>query len=522
MSWLGFNTAVSGLLASQRKLYTTSHNISNANTPGYSRQVARQSASTPHYMSSVGYIGTGTQINVVERIRNNYLDNKHRSESSPLGEWQVKKDALTQLEHILGETKEHGLSVNINEFFKTLEDLSTNPGEDSYRVSFRESASAITKQLNELSQKLYKEQKDLNIEISGKVKKVNEIGEQIKNLNDQIFRLEIDGHPANDLRDQRDLLLDELSKIVDIKTYEENGKFIVTIGGSTLVEHNSARKLKYPPDTVPSSIDPSIDLYKVQWENGQDVFLKSGELKGLLEARDGDGKNGNYNGVPYYVEKLNEFAQKFLEKINAEHFKGVGLNGAEEKFLFSIDGKSTEDLIKTLNLDPQVLKDIKDKNSPNYEQSLKAYQEAIKEHVRADNISLSWDVIDNVDNIIAASEDNGVENNKIIKDLIDLRKDKKFFDGTSSSSRGTPEEYITSIISVLGVDSQHTQRMTDKQETIVKNVTQKIKSLSEVDPDEEMSDMVRFTQAYNAAARMITTFDHIFDVTINRLGLVGR
>ncbi|KNF09657.1 flagellar hook-associated protein 1 [Gottschalkia purinilytica] len=485
MSWLGFNTAVSGLIGSQRKLYTTSHNIANANTPGYSKQVARQSASTPHYMSSVGYIGTGTQINLVERIRNNYLDNKYRSESSPLGEWGIKKDALTQIEHIFGEGEDHGLSVNINDFFKTLEKLGTNPSESSHRIAFRESAVSFTKQLNELAQKLYKEQKDLNIEIGGKIKKVNEIGEQIKNINDQIFRLEIDGHPANDLRDQRDLLVDELSKIVDIKTYEENGKFIVTVGGSTLVEHNSARKLKYPPETVPSSIDPSIDLYKVQWENGQDVFLKSGDLKGLLEVRDGDGKNGKYNGVPYYLGRLDEFAKVFAEQMNKIHEQGYTLG-----------------------------------NPP--ENGIKLFENSNGSEIRADNIMVSKKIMEDQKNIATADETNGVENKGIVEELLKLRHKKDFFSGPDVTSGGTPEDYITSIISVLGVDSQHTQRMADKQQMIVKNVMQKRDSISQVDPDEEMSDMVRFTQAYNASARMITTFDHIFDVTINRLGLVGR
>lgn len=490
MSWLGFNTAVSGLLTSQRRLYVTNHNISNANTEGYSRQTATQNATTPHRLPGIGFVGTGANITSVERVRDSYLDYKFRTENAPLGEWEIKRNALLDIEHILKETQEEGLSKYADEFFKSLEDLSKNPSDNSYRVAVREKAIAMTNHLNETATKLYNLQKDVNYQIGAQVKKVNDIGYQIKNLNEQIYKLEIDGKMANDLRDQRDLLVGELSKIVNVQVSEQDGKFKVSIGGASLVEHSNLSKLKHPPRTVDSELSGE-KLVQVEWENGNKVALKSGELKGLLDARDGTGANGEYGGIPYYVKRLDEFAKIFAEKINKVHKEGYTAKGVAGGDFFEALGGGD---------------------------------------IKADNISVAQMIKDSLDNIAAGRnpedttlpiDPNGVENNKNILELLKLRESKQFFSG-SIYAQGTPEDYLTSIISTLGVDSQYAVRMMDNQKLIVKSVETRIDSVSSVDPDEEMADMVKFMKTYTASAKMISTLDVLFDTTINRLGLVGR
>lgn len=488
--WLGFNTAVSGLLASQRKLYVTNHNISNADTKGYSRQTATQNATSPHRLPGVGFVGTGTNITSIERVRDSYLDYKFRTENAPLGEWEIKRNTLLDIEHVLKETEEEGLSKYVDEFFKSLEDLSKNPSDDSYRVAVREKAIAMTNHLNETASKLYNLEKDTNYQIGAQIKKINDIGFQIKNLNEQIYKLEIDGKTANDLRDQRDLLVSELSKMVNVQVSEYNGKYMVSIGGASLVEHSTLSKLKHPPTTKPSEITGE-GLVQVEWENGNKVALKTGELKGLLDARDGKGLNGEYGGIPYYVKRLDEFAKVFAEKINEVHREGYTANDiAGGDFFEGLGG-----------LD-----------------------------IRADNIVVAQAIRDSLDNIAAGrnpesppipTDPNGVENNKNILELLKLRESKTFFSG-SMHAQGTPEDYITSIISTLAVDSQYAVRMKDNQKLIVDSVETRIDSVSSVDPDEEMADMVKFMKTYSASAKMISTLDALYEITVNRLGLVGR
>lgn len=512
--WIGFNTAVSGLLASQRSLYTTNHNISNANTAGYSRQIATQTTRNPHALPGIGMLGTGTDITSINRVRSTYIDRKYWGENSPLGEWEVKRDTLVEIERLFNEPSDSSIRKNLDEFFDALETLSTNPSSYAHRALVKEKADAVTKYLNETSQKFFDVQKELNFQVATKVSQVNDYAEQIRNLNQQIYSIELDGTHANDLRDKRDLLVDQLSKIVNIQTSEENDKFRILIGGITLVDHIDANKLIATPMEGENKLNPKETLYDVKWEStGQKLNLRGGELKGLLEMRDGTGEGGEYKGVPFYITRLNEFAQGMFETLNAVHFQGHGLNGSEKMFLFSINEKNTS----KLGLDTNAL-DLSDRNSKGYEK----YQEFIKDNVTAANISLSGDILDSLDNIAAGlSQNKGVEDNTNILKLITLRENKNFF-SDPGKPQGTPEDFLKSILSTLAVDSQQALRMTDNQSAIVENIAMRRMSESGVSIDEEMSNMVRFQHTYNASARMITTLDQIMEVTINRLGLVGR
>lgn len=482
--WIGFNTAVSGLLTSQKKLYITNHNVANADTVGYSRQQATQVATLPHRLPGIGFLGTGTNITSVNRVRDSYLDFKYRKENAPLGEWEIKTTSLLDIENILKETEHEGLSKCVDEFFKAIEDLSKDPSNESYRVVLRERAIALTSHLNETAGKLFNLQKDANYQVGANIKQINDLGSNIRRLNEQIYKLELDGKPANDLRDQRDLLVNDLSKIVDIQVNEHDGKYKVSIGGISLVEHTELSKLKYPPNTVPSSINPTEELVQVQWENGSNVFIKGGKLKALIDVRDGKGINGEYAGVPYYVKRLDEFAKIFVNEINEEHKNGygIGIGNTGKNFFYQPD--------------------------PSYE-------------ITAANIRVDDEILANIDNIAASFIEDAVENNENLMKLLEKRESIDFFqDGTFA--KGTPEDYITSIITTLAVDSQYAQRMKSNQKVILDSVQTRIDSNSGVNLDEEMADMVQFMKTYSASAKMISTFDLILDTTVNKLGLVGR
>ncbi|MBS4538147.1 flagellar hook-associated protein FlgK [Clostridium sp. D2Q-11] len=501
--WVGFNTAVSGLLASQKNLYTTNHNIGNSATEGYSRQKNTQESRSPLSIPGVGFLGAGTDITDINRVRDSYLDFKLWGENGPKAGWNIKEETLTEVENIFNEPSENSIRKNLDEFFTALESLSTNPSDYSYRALVQEKAVAVTKYFNTTSEKLYGTQKELNFQVYTKVKQVNDLSSRIRGLNEEIYKIEINGSKANDLRDKRDLLVDDLSEIVNINATEVNGKFKVHIGGMTLVDHTSNNQFKYPPNFKENPHNPKEKLYLVEWENGNPVNLKSGELKGLLETRDENGAGNTYRGVPYYMDRLNDFAEKFVLRMNEIHSKGYTLDGESGVFMFTIDGRPTSDFT--------------DLNS-------------LVGEVTAFNISLSKDILGDLDKIAASDIEVDVtdgdpnndllENNNIIKELIAARDNNTFFDDTIP--QGTPDDFLKSILSSLAVDGQQAQRMNKNQSVIVDNIKLRRESESGVSIDEEMSNMVKFQHSYNASARMISTIDAIYDVTINRLGLVGR
>lgn len=498
--WIGFNTAVSGLLASQKNLYTTNHNISNVNTKGYSRQQNTQESNNPHNIAGLGFLGTGTNITEVNRVRDSYLDFKYWGENAPVGEWNIKEEALTEISHVFNEPSDSSIRKNLDEFFTSLESLSTNPGDDANRALVREKMISLTKYINSTAENLKSTQNEINFEVGTNIKKINSYSDRISGLNKEIYLIELNGSSANDLRDSRDLLVDELSEIANINASETNGRFKVSIGGVALVDGEVSNKLKYPAPTIINPLNNEEKLYQLEWENGNKLELKSGTLKGLIDVRDGDGVNQKYRGVPFYMKRLNQFARVFADKMNDIHSKGYTRNG---QIGTGVPGSGEGDGINMFAADGGGT-------------------------INASNIKVTNAILNNLDNIATSNSPNAAdkENNEIIKKLIAKRDDNDFFtvkeNDDNQLPQGTPDDFIKSVLSTLAVDGQQSIRMGENGKVIVEGIDKRRQSESGVSLDEEMSNMVKFQHSYNAAARMITTIDTIYDVTINRLGLVGR
>ena len=353
----GFNTAVSGLLASQRALYVTNHNIQNMTTEGYSRQVAKQRATNPMNLPGVGFLGTGTEIYDVVRMRDSYVDFKYWNESAPKGEWEVKRDKLMEIEKLLGEPSDSSFRQYLDDFFSSINELSKNPSDYSFRQPVKEAALALTKHINETAKRLDNLQKDTVFSIDTKVKQVNDIAHQISSLNVQIYGLEIDGKSANDLRDKRELLVDDLSKIVNVKVDESaEGKYRVSISGVSIVDHDYVSPIEYKREVPGDKNSKKI----LQWANGGKLNLKGGELKGLIELVDENGEGGSYRGIPFYQEKLDDFVKGFAEKINEVHKDGYGYKKDDKGIAFFVNGEGAETDIKAINItiSDKILEDV--------------------------------------------------------------------------------------------------------------------------------------------------------------------
>lgn len=512
----GLNTAVTGLLTAKRGLYTANHNIDNTTTPGYSRQRVYQNPTSAHYILKDGFLGTGTDIDNIGRIRNSFVDFKFRNESAPTAEWNIKNSALDEVQKLLGEPSGTSFRQYLDDFYQSLDELSKNPSDLSYREPVRENARAFAKHINETASRLQNLKKDTLLSANDLVKKVNSLAGQISNLNRQIYEQEIGGRIANDLRDRRDLIVDELSQYVSVSVSEtfsndkegrhENlkygsihsdeplyGKYDVSVGGISLVNHIYVNEIRLNKVNPNPPLTDGHEEYRLFWSNGSEVALHSGELKGTLEMYNGDGANGSYRGVRFYMKKLDQFAHGFVSKFNEQHRKGysMGVNGA--------DGKKDIDFF---------------------------------EHIAPGNVSgaalkmrVSDGIQEDLKNIAAASEEKGrPEDNKNLLALVKQREDVKFFDinGGDNVSQGTPDDFIKSVVSIIGVDKLQADRFYTTQRMLEKNLQNQRLSISGVNLNEEMGDMVKYQKVYAASAKMISTMDQLLDLTVNRLGMVGR
>ncbi|MHB8064214.1 MAG: flagellar hook-associated protein FlgK [Ruminiclostridium sp.] len=562
-SFFGINVALSGLYTAQRNLDTVGHNISNATTPGYSRQQSVQNASRPiAVLDGTGMIGTGSEVLSVDRIRDEYLDFKYWSENIANGEWTTKSELLGEIETTFGEPSNSGFVTIMNEFFNAYQELAKDPSSPAVRALVREKGVTMAKYFNNTATRFEKLQDDINDKVKLNVDKINSIASQIQQLNKQIYSFELTGNSANDLRDSRTLLVDQLSKMINIQATEVSyGKlpsgaddihFLITVGGKTLVDHYGLSKLKLeqrtdPPDPpdLPIPGEPLKlnaedvgNLYEVKWEDGNKLVLTGGELKGLLDVRDGkDGALGLdgttqspiYKGIPYYQKKLNEFVQTFAMAFNEGytnnagtivdgkgHVDGYGLDAditgpgtaASGIRFFTRFGTgdlpiSSDDFAKDILgiADGTVNGDLVDR-----------YRDLTK-GITAKNFTVSSDVMNNT-NTIATSDVAGENGNiKILNEIVKVRSNNSLF------YEGAPEDFMKSLIAGMGIDAQQANRFQSSQDAIVKQIDNRRMSVSGVELNEEMTSMVKFQQAYNASAKMITTMSEIYDTLINRLGV---
>lgn len=488
----GFTIVTSGLYAAQRSLDVTGHNISNSNTEGYSRQISRQRATQPMAGDPSGVVGTGVETYAVDRIRSDYLDNKYWSQNKNNAEWKVKETELEGVEAAFNEPSDTSMRQVMDDLYSSLEELSKKPGDNTSRVAVLEKANTMTVVMNNIGTQLVGSVRDLNFSVKNKVGEINSLSTRIASLNKSIFNYELDGSKANDLRDQRSNLVDKLSAIVPITVTEipgpnGNNYYDVKTSGISLVNHIQSNELdivqsaRSTPEGDGVSDLGAGNLATVIWK-GTDTVLNvtGGELKGILDMRDGDGKNQSYRGVPYYINKLNQFAKEYSAKFNEVHKQGMDSAGKQGQNFFEV---------------PDGLVNVNFKN-----------------------FKVNQEILDNPSLIAASSTTNGANDNGNVTKLIAIRESKTIF----SNVTGTGDDYLKSILSSLSVDANQSKRMNKNSDALLSQTNIRRMSESGVSLDEEMTNLVMYQQAYQAAARGITTLDKILDTTINRMGLVGR
>ncbi|SFH74665.1 flagellar hook-associated protein 1 FlgK [Pseudobutyrivibrio sp. OR37] len=317
-TFFGLTIASSGLNTSQAQINTTANNISNVNTNGYSRQVVNTVASSAlRVYQSYGTTGMGVEAESVTQRRDLYYDEKYWNNQSALGYYEKKQYYMNQIEDYYNEnTSNTGFTTIYTKMFNAMSTMQGSPGDDTVRKQFISNAKQLTEYFNQLSTKLKDLQNSINDEIKTAVDNINAIAEKVAILNKQINVIEQGGGHANELRDQRALLIDELSEICDVSTKETDvlnsndpdtktgaTYFMVYINGQQLVDTYEYNTLAVKSRATEQMYNQSdIDgLYDIIWAKDGDRFnpvpsSSGGQLKSMYEVRDGN-NNENMHGI---------------------------------------------------------------------------------------------------------------------------------------------------------------------------------------------------------------------------------
>ena len=544
-SFFEFNIATTGLFAARAGLEVTSNNVTNMATPGYSRQYIKQRAGTPlDKYNGVGQVGTGTEVYGIGRHRDVYLDKKYWSQNSVYGEYSQKDIQLGMMETIFSATSEKGLTENINTFFNSISDLKFTAGDLNYRSAVINNADTLVSTIKNHAHKLRQQQIDINEDIYALTERINAIGSQIANLNDQIYRFEIDGHTANELRDQRTLLLDELSKYVNVefKEVSDNSgrgelgvKTNILINGQEFINHDSVRKIQLERRTDPLNPSDAPNLYDIKWENGESLNLKGleGELKGLIDIRDGSGEANLpaqppanppapnqpvenpivYKGIPYYINKLNEFARTMARAFNeGTKLDGTKLDGViGHRNGFDLDGNEGGLFFTKVDENGNNLADIPGTNNqPPTDAEIKAFYVSIDIF----NFAISDELKKNPSRLATSDNPNKEQSNdKVIKGFIKLKDDVSLF------AEGGAYQFVNSLASTLGIDKKQASNFTKYYQDITTTVDNQRMQVSGVSLNEEVANIVKYQHLYQTASKLINTINDIYNTTINGLGI---
>lgn len=461
----GIETGLRALRAQQLALELTGHNIANADTPGYSRQVPRMTASDPYTiptmnrLDAAGQVGTGVEVYGIMRMRDEFLDRQIQYENSSLGRWESRQSSLEQLEVIFQEPSKNGLAAQIDLFWKHLEELATRPDNISVRSTVLENGKNLAVTFNHLHEQLVNYQMDLDKQAQILVERINSLSKQIADLNKEIGKIKALGEEPNDLLDKREVLLQELSGIANITVQKDNlSRYTISIEGTILVSGDNSFDL--------STVTNAEGFAEVVFStNNRPVKISDGKLKGLMEMRDMD--------IRYYLSAINNFASTMITRFNEAHRAGYGLDNSTGLDFFSGNDAS--------------------------------------------NIGVNI-VLEDLEKIAASTLIDAPGNGENAVNLANVINKELLMNGGTA----TLSVYYSSVIAKLGVDAEKADTMVINQDILVKHLHNRQESVAGVSLDEEMANLMKFQNSYNAAARLITAMDEILDKLINGTGIVGR
>lgn len=347
-AFFGLHVATSGLHTARKNLNVTSHNIANAEIPGFSRQVAQMQAARPLQGTGRGMYGTGSQVTGVIQMRDRFLDRKFWHQNSIQGQFSAVNTHLGFIETVFSplppsgsQSQASGVLKTFHDFFSSLQNLTTRAHEPNFRTGVTTFADSLAEQIRQDAFALQRQQSDLNRELADVVHTINSLGRQISELNNQIHIFERNGDNANDLRDQRALLIDRLSELVNVQVDERDfsrpgvsydRRITVMINGFDFVNHTQINALELVArdnldddrsGTRRNEMDVNglYDIFFGPTDTRFDIYSPSlsGKLRGIIDVRDGNG--GQITASPILTGQL-----MIQTQLNALARTGIFLN----------------------------------------------------------------------------------------------------------------------------------------------------------------------------------------------------
>ena len=492
-----FSIGRSSLRTSKKSLSTTSHNIANANTDGYSRQRVTAETNAP-IQSGKNVFGSGVNVKSVKRVHDRLVEKKLNTSISQKSYDQARTDQLSNVEEIFNEINSEGMNKILNRFFNSFRELSNQPENEVVRTLVRDNANIVIKDFKRLSQSVTDVKNRLDSQIEATVNDANSLGGTITELNKEITRLENMGGETGDLRDQRDTAVRKLSEFFKINSYEdEKGQYVVNIvGGGSLVAGGSLNKLRLgrvAGDEVGSYKDEARS--EIFFEAGGSTTpitskVASGEIKALVETRN--------NEISFLRDQLDEMAHGLVHVTNAIHRKGY----VNKKIPVDQNGN------------------IIDKNDPNFFNlpmknkitGINFFKEPLDLKQASQYIELSDEVKDDLDNIVTGLEPNSPGDNRIAVAISKVQHEKVLGQG----SKTFEETYLQSI-GKIGLETSKSKINEEQSKGILAQAKSIKERLSGVSIDEEATNMVKYQQAYEASAKMIRTADEMFDSVLGMM-----
>jgi flagellar hook-associated protein 1 FlgK len=569
------------MYASQLSLEVSSHNIANANTEGYSRQSLRVEANYPITMGP-GQIGTGVKASEVLRAYDNFVNKQVAQKKSSYSFWSTQKTALNELETIFNESDENGLNALMGQFWNSWGDLADNADGVPERRSLLANTENLIAAIHSMDSSLRDYQMNINTRISGAVGEVNSILTQIADLNNGISTVEIKGSiNANDLRDRRDLLLEQLSEHLDISYYEEeqSGQVMVyALGGTPLVLGKDAYSLSTARNATTGQTDIIWNGTSGRTLNITDK-LKGGDLAGLVAVRDKSDE---------YLASMNTLIGELVWQVNSLHSEGTGLQSVtgmtgtvsgiqatddlSSDFFFSdrynaggafdiVAYDSSGNVVNTYTINPagstvgDLITEINTEAAAGGNEitaSLTAdgrfqiqangtYTFVVKPNATADssnalailgtNTYFTWseqvgqpvnDITQTVDiNSIVSDNPELISsgyldsNNQVapgengVANAIAALQDKVITNMGGSNVDTTMDAYYSSLVAQVGVDVQAAEQNEKFYDTLLTQYTQTKESVSGVNLDEEMTNILKYQRLYQASAKLISICDEM-------------
>jgi flagellar hook-associated protein 1 FlgK len=540
-TFFGLEVATRGLRTQQASVEVTAHNIANANTPGYSRQRADLVTSIPLEVPGLmsanpNQVGTGVQIQQITRLRDAFLDEQYRNQNQFVGEWTVKQSVMEKISAIVNEPSSSGISTALKNFWTAWAKFGSGDtaGAPSAAMELRQSAITLTTTLNEMGTQFAQLQSDLQAQLQATAAQANSYLQQIADLNKAINAVRGMGAMPNDLLDQRDLLIDKLSEMADVTVTETPGSFTIAISGQTVLQDETVtRTITLPP--AGGGVQPANEL----WTSN----ITGGQFKGLNDALQTVQDYSNYTDEIARQLATGQVQVKLAgdwkfpagdpnvqaKDANGNPITGVpgpdgmitipagtivtvqGLNGLV-RLGYSMAGQNDDPAMPDFFVSS-------DPSNPTITAT------TISVGVQAEQIAFALrpkTVTDASGNTKYVAMDG---DGTLAMTVNSLKTAKFQFPNpmqSGSSVSTTLDDFIQAVVGRMGVEGQQADNEVNNQTALVNQIDTKRQSVSGVSIDEEMANMIKFQQAYGAAARMVTTIDQMLNTLINYTGVVGR